>query len=731
MATISDVAKRARVSPVTVSRVLNGAQNVSPDTRAKVEEAIQELGYLPNLAARSLRSRQTRTLALLVPDITNAFWTTVARGVEDAAQGGGYSVLLCNTDESPTKQANYLRVVLQQRVDGVIIAPYDADVNNLSQLRDLHIPTVVIDRRIDGWEVDTVASDSVAGARTMVQHLISLGHRQIAIISGPVSASTAEDRVAGACLALYQAGLAIDSRLIRWGVFRRVSGYKLTQAMFAEGLQPSAIFATNNLMAMGVLEAIRDHGLRVPQDVALVSFDDLPDVASFLPFMTVVSQPAYDMGMNAAQLLLSRINVGIDHRAGIDHRVDGSLPPRHVTLPTRLIMRQSCGRTLSQEDPERVGLPPVSALQVQTVLVKPLSAEEKAMLPECAPGGKVPVQNTGGIVPYDRKLDQPDVNRLVKALRFLESDRLPHVELQVTSKEIFAWVLERSLAQRTPQFTPGEHVEFAQRLGIDAIPCTFDWRPGSLGPRGERGNGMDRARMAAAPTQAEQIDVLENYLRASQGTGVGIFIHFNAYLDGVFKAVCGEQGERLAAQSYESLENHGDALLRYQEKALRLVCDRFAGDLAFILINDETLGQPGITSRARVFLEWYLPSLARLIEPAKEHGILVGLRTPGKLEKILPALHEHAFDLVLPATPEANNLAELKRRWYGKLSLAGGLSTSLLVNGHKDQIEAQVRQLCTELRPGGGFVLSSSAGVPEGTPPENFMALIKAVHQCR
>ena len=197
MPTISDVANRAGVSPATVSRVLHGAPNVRPDPRAKVEEAIEQLGYVPSAVAQSLRSKRTRSIALVVSDVTNTFWTTVARGVEDVAQRHRYSVLLCNTDEDLAKQRQYLDVLIRQQVDGVIIAPYDSDAQNLDSLRSRNIPTVLVDRRVEGWDVDSVISDSIAASRALVQHLLSLGHQRIAVLSGPATTSTAEDRIAG------------------------------------------------------------------------------------------------------------------------------------------------------------------------------------------------------------------------------------------------------------------------------------------------------------------------------------------------------------------------------------------------------------------------------------------------------------------------------------------------------------------------------------------------------
>lgn len=334
MPTISDVARRAGVSTVTVSRVINNAPNVNPGTREKVEHAIHELGYLPNVVARSLRSKRTHSLALIVPDITNIFWTTVARGVEDAAQDRGYSVLLCNTDESPVKQSRYLKVVASQRVDGVIIAPYDGDAANLAELRVREIPTVVVDRRINGWDVDTVLSDSVASGRALVRYLIAHGHRQIAAVSGPAGTSTADDRLQGYFLALAEAGIAADPDLVKRGEFRAAAGEKLVCELFGEGRRPTAIFAANNAIALGVIDGLSSLDLRVPDDVSLVCVDDLPLADRCFPFLTVAVQPAYEMGTHAAQLLLDRLATG------------GSPAPHHLLLPCRLIVRGAQPQTL-------------------------------------------------------------------------------------------------------------------------------------------------------------------------------------------------------------------------------------------------------------------------------------------------------------------------------------------------------------------------------------------------
>jgi len=360
LATITDVAKLAGVSPVTVSRVINDAPLVNLKTRARVEQAIRELGYVPNVAAASLRSKRTRSLALILPDVTNTFWTTVARGVEDTAQSRGYSVFLCNTDEDLAKQARYLEFVTSQRVDGVVIAPCGRDACNLARLRDRDIPTVVVDRCVDGWETDTVRGDSLSGAYALAKHLIGLGHRRIAIISGPLNTSTAEDRVAGYCLALSEGGIAPDPRLIQRGEFRTASGEELANRLLDEQPRPTAIFAANNAIAMGVIDAAAKRGLRIPQDLALVCFDDLPSISHLFPFLTVVVQPVYEMGVNAAQLLLSRL----DATAPLD--------PRHIILPTRMILRHSCGARLHKNGHLTLSLPLPLGPDEESIPITPL-----------------------------------------------------------------------------------------------------------------------------------------------------------------------------------------------------------------------------------------------------------------------------------------------------------------------------------------------------------------------
>lgn len=338
MPTIRDVAKRAGVAPITVSRVINRAGLVSQETRKRVEAAIAELEYVPNVLARSLRSKRTNTLALLVTDITNPFWTTVARGVEDAASECGFSVILCNTDESEVEQEKYLNVLLQKQVDGFLLVPATSEWDSAEVIQKQGTPVVVMDRRVPRAQVDVVRSDSEGGAYQLVQVLLNLGHRRIAVLAGPATVSTAADRVAGYRRALAEAGIDSGAEQVYHGEFTLASGYDMTQRALSTTPRPTALFATNNFIGIGALRALRDAGLRVPEDMALVSFDDLPAELVVDPFLTVAAQPAYEMGKCATELLLARLNeMGAPTRAEF----------REIVLPTQLIIRRSSGPALN------------------------------------------------------------------------------------------------------------------------------------------------------------------------------------------------------------------------------------------------------------------------------------------------------------------------------------------------------------------------------------------------
>ena len=711
MPTISDVARRAGVSPATVSRVIQGATNVRPATRERVQRAIEELGYVPSAAAQSLRSKRTRSLALVVSDITNTFWTTIARGVEDEAQKQGYSVLLCNTDENLAKQLGYLDLLIRQQVDGVIIAPYDSDVRHLDKLRQRNIPTVLVDRRIDGWDVDSVCGDSIYGARALVQHLIKLGHTRIAVVSGPATTSTAEDRIAGYCLALSEAGLPCDPRLIKRGEFRSNMGQELTHQLLDEGLSPTAIFATNNAIAMGVIDAVGARGLRIPQDMALVSFDDLPNTSHLFPFLTVVTQPAYDMGVNAAQLLLSRLNSEVELR------------PRQVVLPTRLVVRHSCGSELAKDGRCPLSLPIPKHELGPSILVKALSPKERQSLNA----------DTAGVVtsfPHDddrnSDYDKSDANRLLSVLRHQEADRVPHIEFQITSRSVYEYVLEHELdydASSTnigsQPVTPEDQVEFALRLGMDAVPCNFFWHPRSSDP----------ADLAPPPALADQLSHLERYLRAAQGTSVGVIGCFSSFFDTAMSATGLTSAPHRLKRTQGNLERLMDLLLEHQAKVMRVVCDRFGADLALVMIQDNIAHHAGLFVPTDLFMKIYHHRMARLLAPAKEHGKLLLMHTSGKVDHILPILREVGFDGIHPLDPRFNNIFELRNQWRDKMALIGNIPIALLARGDEYRIEQRVKEYCSRLAPGGGYVLSSSGQITKEIPPANLVAMTRAVHR--
>jgi LacI family transcriptional regulator len=338
MPTIREVAKRAGVAPITVSRVINNSDYVNNATKKRVQAAIRQLGYVPNTLARSLRSRRTSTLALVLTDITNPFWTTVARGAEDAASQAGFSMMLGNTDESEEKQGRYINAVLEKRIDGILFVPAGSTAAVIRMAKRQNIPVVVLDRRIAGGKADVVRCDSEGGAYKLTRLLLELGHRRIAVLSGPADISTAEDRVRGYQRALSERGIPLRPELMQYGRFTVESGAEMAGRMMRLSPRPTAIFAGNNFIAIGALKTLQEARLRVPEDVALVGFDDLPANLTIDPFLTVAKQPAYEMGKGAAELLLARLA--------------GTAPRgfQEVILPTEIEIYRSSGSPLSGSD---------------------------------------------------------------------------------------------------------------------------------------------------------------------------------------------------------------------------------------------------------------------------------------------------------------------------------------------------------------------------------------------
>jgi LacI family transcriptional regulator len=334
--TIRDVAVRSGVSPMTVSRVVNGSARVRPETRQRVQEAIAALGYVPNNLARNLTRQKTGTLALIVPDFADPFFTLILRGAEDVARRAGYRVILCNTDGDLEREAAYLEDMVAHRVEGLLIAPVsNQSRRNLRRLGPHPPPFVLVDRSIPGIESDLVQGDSVGGARVLVDHLLDLGHRRIAHITESQEVSTARDRLRGYSDALVAVDIPVEPDLVEVAHAANArGGYEAARRLIDRIPQPTAIFAVNNLTAVGAVMAIRERGLEIPADIAVVCFDDIELAALLCPFLTVMAQPAETFGTLAVQLLLERI-VG----RAIGRR-------RRVVLPADLIVRASCGAVL-------------------------------------------------------------------------------------------------------------------------------------------------------------------------------------------------------------------------------------------------------------------------------------------------------------------------------------------------------------------------------------------------
>mgnify|MGYP001943223846 CR=1 FL=1 len=310
--TIYDIAKRANVSPMTVSRYINQSGYMSEETKRKVEKAIDELGYVPNLNARSLISKKTKILSLLITDITNPFFTKVARGAEDKAKQLGYQILLSNTDENMSKESDYIETVLATRVDGVLLAPAgDESVKNLKRLRKHHIPFVLIDREIQGIDCDLILGDSYEGARKLTEHLLQQGHRKIAMLNGPAHISTARERKRGYEETLKLADIRIDQRWISEINFKKDDAHAAIEQFLSLDRKdrPTAIFAANNFIAVSAIHALRNHGVKVPDEMTIVCFDDIDPYTNTSPYLTAASasQPAYDYGYMGIQFLIERI----------------------------------------------------------------------------------------------------------------------------------------------------------------------------------------------------------------------------------------------------------------------------------------------------------------------------------------------------------------------------------------------------------------------------------------
>ena len=330
MPTIYDVARVAGVSTSTVSHVLNGTRYVSEETRMRVLQVTEQLRYRPSSLARGLVRQDTQTIALIVPDNANPFFAELARGIEDHGFGAGYNVILCNSDRTTSKELAYLDMLISKRVDGIIYMTMRTRQDQLQALIENKIPFVTFDREYEG--IDAILLDNAQGGYDATRHLIELGHRRIACIGSPDVKTRSHDRIRGYEHALADAGLSSDPDLIQTGNWTYQSGQEAARRFFDLPDPPTAIFACNDIMAIGASTFLQEQGLKVPEEVSVVGFDNIGLSAFACPPLTTLATPTVEIGQRLCQLLLDRIN--------------GQLPPepQRFTMRGELVVRRSTAR---------------------------------------------------------------------------------------------------------------------------------------------------------------------------------------------------------------------------------------------------------------------------------------------------------------------------------------------------------------------------------------------------
>jgi LacI family transcriptional regulator len=328
--TVKEVAKHAGVSTATVSRALSGSAGVREPLRSRIFDAAQLLSYRPNRAARDLRVRSSRAVGVLIPDIENPFFTSLVCGIEDVLSKTDYSLLLASYNEDPGQEARRLEVFRAEGVRGLVFAASRAPSRLYAELEKAGMALVAVSRDLPRLRIDQVTVANRDGAHAATSHLIQLGHQRIAIINGPLVFTTASDRQAGYEDALREAGMTVDENLVVHCEFKQSAGHGAMCQLLELPNPPTAIFAASNLMTLGALQAIHEHHLAIPGQIAIVGFDEMPWAMSLRPPLTTVAQPAFEAGRTAAELLLARFR-------------EPTLPRRQVVLETRLIVRSSCG----------------------------------------------------------------------------------------------------------------------------------------------------------------------------------------------------------------------------------------------------------------------------------------------------------------------------------------------------------------------------------------------------
>lgn len=335
MVTISDVARQAGVSQTTVSHALSGKRPVAPQTQARIAQVIKDLNFRPSALARSLRIQHTQTIALVIPDITNPFYPTLARGLQDTLIQKGYYVFICNTESALEQEITFLTEAISRRVDGIVLASHYDRSSILREFIDKKIPLVSLEYSINLSNVDTVSSDDYQGVKHAIEYLLKKGHRRIGMIGSSQQHPTYEIRKAGYRDALLAAGITYDETIVVQKDFTRNGGMEATQTLLKrfvgskQAQRPTAIFCANDMVAIGSMDAIREQNLSIPDDIAVVGYDDIEASALIHPALTTVLNPAYKIGQAIGELLLERM------------RGTYQGPSRHITIPYQFMQRES------------------------------------------------------------------------------------------------------------------------------------------------------------------------------------------------------------------------------------------------------------------------------------------------------------------------------------------------------------------------------------------------------
>jgi len=306
--TIRDVAEAVGVSVNTVSRALNDKPDVSAETKAAILETAKKLDYRPNKLARGLRSNKTQTIGVIVADIANPFYGAMVKGVEKAARASNWSIILGNTDEDYEKEAEVIQTMLADRVDGLLIVPAQAGTETIKQLQESKFPFVLLGRRFDDLPTDYVVTDDAQGGFIATEHLIKLGHKQVAMINGPLRVSSAKERLRGYKKALETYGLEIDETMVSAGAMTTEDGYRITKALLDRRVHPTAVFAYSDFVAFGVMRAIREAKLNIPNDIAVVGYDDVEFSSCLETPLTTIAIPEQELAINAVRVLETRLN---------------------------------------------------------------------------------------------------------------------------------------------------------------------------------------------------------------------------------------------------------------------------------------------------------------------------------------------------------------------------------------------------------------------------------------